>query len=169
MILELINILKNDGAVLPFDVNLDFGKISFGGVNFSFDAPLHVTGSVKNISGVLRLYATVSGNAEVPCSRCMVPLKIRVNYNIEETLSSAAESEHVSDDGDDAIVLNGSTLDLTQVALDNFFSNAGTKYLCKPDCKGLCPHCGVDRNKTECSCECDVTDPRLSVLNDLLK
>ena len=169
MILELINILKNDGAVLPFDLNLDLGKISFGGVDFSFDTPCHVTGSVKNISGVMRLYADVSGEANVPCGRCTAPLKIRVNYNIEETLSSAAESDSVTDNGDDAVTLSGSTLDLKQVVLDNFFSNAGTKYLCKPDCKGLCPHCGVDRNKTECNCASDVTDPRLSVLNDLFK
>ncbi|NLA05033.1 MAG: DUF177 domain-containing protein, partial [Firmicutes bacterium] len=25
--------------------------------------------------------------------------------------------------------------------------------LCKPDCRGLCPGCGVDLNETTCSCE----------------
>ena len=168
MVLELINILKNDGASLPVDVSIDFGNVSFGGVDYSFSAPCVIKGSVRNISGVLRLCASVSGQAQVPCGRCTAPVEIPVNYNIDETLTSATEGESAEDDGD-LIVLHGSTLDLKQVALDNFFSNAGTKYLCKPDCKGLCPHCGVDRNKTECSCECDVTDPRLSVLNDLFK
>lgn len=165
MILELINILKNDGASLPIDENLDFGKVGFGGVDYNFSKPCHITGSVRNISGVIRLSAKVSGKAGVVCGRCMAPLEISVNFDIEETLTSATESE-LADDGD-SLVLCGSTLDLTQVALDNFFSSAGTKYLCKPDCKGLCPHCGVDRNKSGCNCDSEYIDPRLSVLNDL--
>ena len=30
-----------------------------------------------------------------------------------------------------------------------------TNYLCKEDCKGLCHKCGIDLNKSECSCSID--------------
>lgn len=26
-------------------------------------------------------------------------------------------------------------------------------FLCKPDCKGLCPQCGIDRNEGACNCK----------------
>ena len=41
-------------------------------------------------------------------------------------------------------------------------------YLCRPDCKGLCPVCGADRNKQDCGCEEKQIDPRLAVLGTLL-
>lgn len=34
-------------------------------------------------------------------------------------------------------------------------------YLCKVDCKGLCPVCGADKNKIQCSCE----DSRRAAVN----
>ena len=41
------------------------------------------------------------------------------------------------------------------------------KPLCRPDCRGLCPVCGGNRNVTECRCETRVTDPRLAPLEAL--
>ena len=89
MILELIIILKNDGASLPVDANIDFGKISFGGVEYLFNTPCEIKGNVRNIGGVLRFCADVSGKATVPCGSCTSPLEISDNYNIDETLTSS--------------------------------------------------------------------------------
>ncbi len=40
-----------------------------------------------------------------------------------------------------------------------------------PDCKGLCPVCGVDRNTTACGCRIDKPDGfgAFAALKDLLK
>jgi uncharacterized protein len=40
--------------------------------------------------------------------------------------------------------------------------------MCKPDCKGLCPICGENRNQTTCNHEVEPDDPRLAVLKTLL-
>jgi uncharacterized protein len=40
--------------------------------------------------------------------------------------------------------------------------------ICKPDCKGLCPICGENQNRTTCIHEDESVDPRLSVLKSLL-
>ena len=39
--------------------------------------------------------------------------------------------------------------------------------VCREDCKGLCPVCGVDRNRESCSCNTERIDPRLAVLKEL--
>jgi uncharacterized protein len=36
--------------------------------------------------------------------------------------------------------------------------------LCQPDCKGLCPHCGINRNLATCECAEKPVDPRLAAL-----
>jgi uncharacterized protein len=39
--------------------------------------------------------------------------------------------------------------------------------LCRPDCQGLCPVCGKDRNVESCQCQTEWVDPRLSGLKAL--
>lgn len=43
-----------------------------------------------------------------------------------------------------------------------------TKFLCKPDCKGLCPQCGKNLNEGKCSCSARQVDPRLEILKKLI-
>jgi uncharacterized protein len=42
------------------------------------------------------------------------------------------------------------------------------KHLCDPECKGLCPQCGVNLNEEPCQCEEIRIDPRLAPLRELL-
>jgi uncharacterized protein len=41
--------------------------------------------------------------------------------------------------------------------------------LCRPDCGGLCPHCGGNRNLGECQCDQEPSDPRWALLQALLE
>jgi len=41
------------------------------------------------------------------------------------------------------------------------------KKLCNEDCKGLCPNCGKDLNKEQCTCKSDEIDPRWKPLLSL--
>ena len=43
-----------------------------------------------------------------------------------------------------------------------------SRFLCREDCKGLCPKCGKDLNDGPCKCGED-QDPRLAVLAQLLE
>ena len=36
--------------------------------------------------------------------------------------------------------------------MDNLFLQLPLVSVCRPDCKGLCPVCGVNRNHTACAC-----------------
>ena len=42
-------------------------------------------------------------------------------------------------------------------------------YLCRQDCKGLCPSCGCNLNESVCSCGSKQADPRMAVLAKLLE
>jgi uncharacterized protein len=45
--------------------------------------------------------------------------------------------------------------------------DAPTTPLCRPDCAGLCPQCGADRNEQACACQPPPADPRWSALDAL--
>ena len=59
--------------------------------------------------------------------------------------------------------------DISESVFDTVLLSMDLRYLCKPDCKGLCSKCGADLNEEECGCARVEIDPRLSILNQLLE
>jgi uncharacterized protein len=50
---------------------------------------------------------------------------------------------------------------------EQFYLALPMKPLCREDCKGLCPICGVNRNRETCSCRSEWVDPRMEALRKL--
>ncbi len=60
--------------------------------------------------------------------------------------------------------MQGETLETDPLLLEQLQLNVPMKPLCRPDCQGLCPTCGADRNEDACSCEERSADPRWAAL-----
>jgi uncharacterized protein len=61
-------------------------------------------------------------------------------------------------------------LDLAEVAREQVVLDLPLRVTCRPDCAGLCPGCGADRNEGPCGCGKagrEDVDPRLAVLAEL--
>ncbi|MCX5757894.1 MAG: DUF177 domain-containing protein [Candidatus Hydrogenedentes bacterium] len=74
-------------------------------------------------------------------------------------------------DGDDVIrAFTGDEIDLAPAVWEEVVLAAPTKFLCRPDCAGLCPHCGANWNRGTCNChETEELDRKgLAGLADLL-
>jgi uncharacterized protein len=50
---------------------------------------------------------------------------------------------------------------------ENILLEAPLAPLCRPDCAGLCPTCGIDLNSATCDCVTAVVDPRWEALSQL--
>ncbi len=92
-----------------------------------------------------------------PCDRCLdaVRTPLAVAYEERWRLTAAAGDGRAvpDDDGDESVLAQAGPL----VDLDNgFWQNASlelpTKVLCAEGCRGLCPYCGTNRNRTACAC-----------------
>ena len=77
--------------------------------------------------------------------------------------SGEAEQEIAEDDlgvsyyKDDAI-------DLGEVMREQFYLALPMKPLCRETARGLCPVCGINRNRETCACQAEWVDPRLEAL-----
>lgn len=67
----------------------------------------------------------------------------------------------------DAYEIVGEQLDLRPVARELVLLDAPATPLCRPDCAGLCPTCGINRNEASCACEGPPADPRWAALDQL--
>ena len=59
-------------------------------------------------------------------------------------------------------------LDITEDIREEMLISIPINYLCSEDCKGICPHCGIDLNKKKCKCHEQKTgSDAWSALDDL--
>ncbi len=83
--------------------------------------------------------------------------------------ASAPEEEvELQDEDLDTAYYRDHVLDLADMLREQFYLALPMRPLCRPDCRGLCPSCGIDRNVDTCQCQTDWVDPRLSGLKALV-
>jgi uncharacterized protein len=110
------------------------------------------------------------------CGRCLTPFETTITVELEEQfyptidvisgviVPPPAEADEANRIDEHHI------LDLAAVVAQGLLlESEGVRY-CRPDCKGLCPHCGQDRNTEPCRCEDEKIDSRwadlLALQND---
>jgi uncharacterized protein len=122
------------------------------------------------------------GHVTVACSRCVEPVKLPIDEKLRVTFmprselpaeaaeeAEAGEEEEgaeVADEDLDLFPYDGEVVDLEPLFREQFVLAVPFAPLCREDCKGLCPQCGIDRNTGTCSCEPPI-DPRLAALKGL--
>ena len=67
-----------------------------------------------------------------------------------------------------AVIENGG-LALDELVREELLLCFPTRFLCSPDCPGLCPKCGKPLRLGDCGCPKREPDPRLAVLGKLLE
>jgi uncharacterized protein len=67
--------------------------------------------------------------------------------------------------GPDAFEIIGDQIDVAAMIRENILLEAPIAPLCRPDCAGLCPTCGIDLNTSACDCVIAVIDPRWEALS----
>jgi uncharacterized protein len=125
------------------------------------------------VEGGCLVRGRITGTFELPCSRCAEHAAAPFDEHFEHfvSLPSAGDDEADTQEyGEEAHlrILAGGTpeLDLVGLCGEEFVLALPVKALCAPDCKGLCPECGANRNNTLCSCA-SAGDPRLATLRAL--
>ena len=63
-------------------------------------------------------------------------------------------------------VFDGAAIELDDLVREEILLALPGHVLCREDCKGLCPVCGIDRNLSGCRCESKETDARWQKLKD---
>ncbi len=166
MLIDLSDIIKDDGGKLVLSECFDMPKITFLGEDFIFEGPCTVCGTVQNNTKSMELEATVTGKLSTCCARCAKPMTVDISFPVSEIL--VREDAEFAED-EDVVVYSGNLADISEAITNSFLMNLSGKYLCSDDCKGLCPHCGINLNDSSCNCADEVIDPRWEKLAEIMK
>ena len=121
-----------------------------------FQGSVSVSGQIANVGTGFRLAGNITATANFECSRCLKPFEQSVKFQFEEDFD--AESEYTDD-----------WIDIAEPIRAALIFQEPMQPLCIAECKGLCVHCGVDRNLVDCDCDKKQIDPRLAALSQLLE
>ena len=133
---------------------------------------LHEHRGPKEIVADIRLKGSFSGKFQVPCARCIEPVEIPLAAEFDlifrpaEADSEALERSITAPETEIGYYLKDGLL-LEDVLREQVLLSLPVRTLCKPDCKGLCPRCGENRNSTACTCDVGPSDPRWAALAGL--
>ena len=144
--------------------------------NFDFqDDSIHIGDDlvVSNFNGLARLTRTgqgvlvqaqFEGLIGMNCVRCLTDFAQTLTAEVNELFTYPPDKA-----GDPQIMITEQAiLDLTPLLREVLLLDTPIQPTCKPDCRGLCPHCGENRNEIECSHPDAEIDPRMAVLKTLL-
>lgn len=148
-------------------------RFDLEGEDFRLKAPVELAAEIRKDTQKIRLVGKIRTTLDVNCGRCLEPFDIPVDTAFDLMFmpepAVPRDGEHQVHDTDVGVSsYKGDTIDLGEVMREQFFLALPMKPLCRQDCRGLCPVCGVNRNREQCDCREEWTDPRLAVLKKLL-
>lgn len=174
------NRVKRDSHALQFNVAQLLKETT--GASRSYEVEAEALGEldegvtiVSPITGHLKFLRTgpnilvtgmLAADIEKNCGRCLTTFTMPVSIDLEEEfyptidivtgtpLPPSADVEEAN------LIDEQHILDLQEVVRQEFLLISDTVLYCRPDCKGLCPKCGQDRNINPCDCQDEVIDER---------
>lgn len=158
--LSRLSLAHGEGTRLTMPVALE--PFELGGETYEANpvAPTVRLDASRHSNG-FAFHLTFPVHLEGPCTRCLEPGQLDVEVDAREVSQNGTDdpeltSPYVADD----------ELDIGRWAHDATVLALPSRFLCRPDCAGLCPVCGDSLNDNPHEHEAP-TDSRWAALKDL--
>ena len=163
--IDLTTLALKSGEASRVDVELETGAFDLGGESYAVEPAkvpvrLDISRTASGHALRLRLVARLSG----PCTRCLTGSTFPVEVDAREVEQPSSNDEELHtpyvDDG---------VLDVGAWAHDAIALALPQTLICRPDCAGLCPECGVSLNDVDPATHVHepAPDPRWAKLREL--
>ena len=116
---------------------------------------------LESLNDGLTVTGTIASKWQGSCRRCLEPAAGPLEVNVNEVYSPRPVSDEVWP-------LPTDQLDLYPLVSEVLALELPLAPVCRPECQGLCPQCGANRNRVDCGHRPDAGDRRWAALRDLL-
>lgn len=123
---------------LQISETLNTAAFCFDADDFKIISPPAVTGDVYKSRDAINVQVNVAAKYGFVCARCLDPVVVSRSDEFKFDVSIQPMTDYV---------------DLGEEIRQQMLLNISSIVLCGPDCKGLCPSCGVNLNNEKCKCK----------------
>lgn len=162
LVFDVADLGRRAGAMLavervaPAPVGLGAGL-----VQVAPGSELHVRVRFESVVEGVLVSGVVAAEVSGECARCLDPVAWEQTAAFSELFEYELGEEQ---DPDEVFLMVGDLLDLGPIVRDAVVLDLPLAPLCRPDCPGLCPHCGF-RMADEPAHQHESLDPRWAALS----
>ncbi len=161
MKVNILPLLRGEKDRIPFSLRTDIASVTPDVVSGTAET----VGAVYSEAGRIVLEADIVMDINAVCGRCGEETNHKPETRISRTVTDGS-----SEDDPDCIAADGNgDVDIDEAVFDAVLLSMPMRFLCREDCRGLCPVCGVNLNDSSCSCVAETPDPRLAKLREYLE
>ena len=160
LVINAAELLRRPGNERDVELTVHPDELDVVDEHVATDADVDIRLRLESLSDGI----VVTGSVAVPwagtCRRCLTPASGTATAEVHELYQLVLTDP-------DAFELVGDQLDLRPMVRELLLLEVPETPVCREDCAGLCPQCGVDRNATDCDCTTTDADPRWDALGAL--
>lgn len=154
---------------LPIRKSYAPGSLDYHTTEFRQVEPLIVQATAELVDGQIHIFGTLQTQLELSCARCLEAVYEDISRDFDllyRPVSWAPREPEVQLSAEEAEIafFEGDGLFLADILAEQVNLAVPMKVICRSDCRGLCPHCGVNLNHEQCNCAMRELDPRLAPL-----
>jgi uncharacterized protein len=159
--LARLQLRAGEGRRLELDVLLEPPVLGTDTYEIVPDPVAVVLDVAKMVGGGFSMRLRFSAAVHGPCMRCLQDAEPSFDIDVREVHEDGGPDEMTSP------YVEAELLDLQAWAHDALLLALPPQIVCREDCLGLCPECGVDRNADPGHEHERAPDPRWAALRDL--
>ena len=156
--LNAVELLRQPGTTRAVAFDVDGGTVDVA--HAAPDGSIDLDLVLEALNDGIAVRGTISTPWHGECRRCLAPLTGVDVAEVDELYQKVVIDP-------DAYLIEDGQLDLVPVVRETALLQLDDERLCRLDCAGLCPHCGIDRNVATCECVTEVRDDRWAALEGL--
>jgi uncharacterized protein len=127
-------------------------------------APLALDVRLEAVTEGVLVTGTVTAPLQGECGRCLDPVSDELSVAVMELFAYRDSVTDETTSADEVHRLEGDYLDIEAVVRDAVVLGLPWTPLCRPDCAGLCPDCGLRLDDLPASHSHEQLDPRWAAL-----
>lgn len=140
-----------------------------------FLTPIETRLEVNRVGDIVNVDGELNTSIRIACDRCLVKFEneleslfsLTYSQDFEDTTEESDDELELSSEEMGLMPIRGEEVDFREGVQEQVVLALPLRALCSDTCKGLCPQCGIDLNKAECTCTKVVPAGKFAALRKL--
>ena len=132
-----------------------------------WEGPVQLDITFNRVGSQIHAQGKILAKIRTFCARCLEGMSCEVEAPVDVFL--VPERPGMTDREEDVgyETYHGEHIDMGEYIRGQLSLHFPSRFYCRPDCRGLCPQCGINLNNEKCSCAENKIDPRWAALKNL--
>lgn len=161
MKIDITEIAGRESTIMEISTIVNRLDLEHEILGVTLESDINMALKLTYIKGYIFVSGRVNGLYLANCHRCLIQIDGTYDVTIEEKFSLVSEKID-----DESYPYEGHFIDVSSLLIDNILLSFPTTILCKEECKGLCPKCGINLNIKQCTCETQEINIKMEKLKD---